>query len=375
MRIPKFGAVLVALACLVGTAPAQPDRLPLSLSGATKYKPFTLVKLKAEGIDPKAGIVWRVYPRENVQRANTPRGTLEFVAPPGVYQVEALVIKTGVDGGIEVEEQSVTVEIERCCDKVPPIPDAPKPQPDTPKPTPKADPLNALGRIQFTNAGCTATVVYPRRADGKWDMLTAAHCVRHVGTGAVGTCQLREGKQFKVRVVNLEEGSDCAWLVTESADLGDLPFAMLASKNPEAGAKIWHAGYGVDVPGNREDGEVRNSQDGNGQTEFSLSVSSGDSGGGIFRTDTGELLSTVCCTTAKGQRARVWGASVESVTKRRPKAGASEAGDPADWFKPCAIPTREGAGIDVRNWKMAQNRETTELHFPLLWTEPGKLKP
>jgi hypothetical protein len=374
VRMFKLGAVvLTALALLVGAAPAQPGRQNLSLSGATKYKPYTLVRLKADGADSKAAIVWRVSPKLGVQRATTPRGTLEFVAPPGVYEVEALVIRTTADGAVEVEEQSVTVEIERCCDKVPPVPD-PK-QPDPPKR--KADPVNALARIQFTNAGCTATVLDPRRPDGRWELLTAAHCVRHVGVGAVGTCQLREGKQFKVKVVNIEEGTDCAWLVTEAADLGELPFAVLAAKNPEVGAKIWHAGYGVDVPGNREDGEVRASQDGNGQTEFGLSVSSGDSGGGIFRTDTGELVSTVCCTSAKGAKARVWGASAESVAKRRPKATATD--DAAEWFRPIDVPVRPtAAGTDVRDWWKPvpiPERETTELQYPLLWTERGKLKP
>ncbi len=65
-----------ALAALAGAAPAQPDRPPLALTGETKYKPFTLVRITAENIDPKAGIVWRVYPREGVQRATSPRGTL-----------------------------------------------------------------------------------------------------------------------------------------------------------------------------------------------------------------------------------------------------------------------------------------------------------
>ena len=358
-------AILSALA-IACAAPAAEPKLSVD---SQKVKPYTLARVKAEGVEAKAGIVWRVTPKAGVSRATTARDVFEFVAPPGVYTVDILVIRTGADGAILVDEQSVSVEFERCCDKVPPIPDVPKPDP---KPQPKADPLNALGRIQFTNAGCTATVVYPRRPDGKWDMLTAAHCVRHVGAGAVGTCQLREGAKFKVKVVNLEEGTDCAWLVTESAELGDLPFATLAPKNPEPGAKVWHAGYGVDNPGNREDGSVTSSTNGEGQTEFLLNVSSGDSGGGIFRADTGELISTVCCTTAKGSKARVWGASVESVTKRRPKATAAD--DAKGWFRPIAIPERPtSTGTDVRDWWKPVSipersvKETAELVYPLIW--------
>lgn len=370
MRIPLLSllAACVLSSVAVAQRPTNAEHPILRqyvspVDGPTKYKPYTLVRLKAENIDPKAAVIWRVSPSAGVQRANTPKGTLEFVAPPGVYSVDRLTIRTSADGGIEVDEWSTTVEIERDCDKVPPAPvPPPNPMPPTPPAKPKADPWNALGRIQFGSAGCTATVMYPRLPDGRWQILTANHCIEHVGIGAKGQMQLRgKADRFTVKVVAADAKSDCAWLVTESADLGDLPFAHLAEVSAPAGVKIWHGGFGVDTPGNREDGSVTRAADSNGQTELALSVSSGDSGGGMFRDDTGELISTVCCTTSKGTKARVWGANVESIRKLRPVATADTGADwwtPVDvpekktdtatWWKPVDMPTRGPVVIDVR---------------------------
>lgn len=58
---------------------------PIRIAGETKYKPHSLVRLKAENADPKAAVLWRVYPSKDVQRATTPRGVLEFAAHPGTY--------------------------------------------------------------------------------------------------------------------------------------------------------------------------------------------------------------------------------------------------------------------------------------------------
>lgn len=334
MRLLLCG-VLLSAAALIGTA-ADPITVP----------PHKLVRLKAEP-DPLATILWRVTPRADVDRASTPNHVLEFTAPPGTYSVERLTIRAVPNAAPQVDEEFYQVVIEKCCDKVPPI------NPPTPEPPakPKADPLNALGRIQFGNAGCTATVVHPRLPDGRWQILTANHCIDHVGIGARGQMQLRgKSERFSVVVVSADARSDAAWLVTDSATLGDLPFAYLAEKPAEAGVKIWHAGFGVDNPGNRENGTVTRAADSNGQTELSLSVSSGDSGGGMFRDDTGELISTVCCTTQRGAKARVWGANVDSIRKLRPKPTADRgAAAEKDWWKPVSIPERGEKGV-TRDW-------------------------
>jgi hypothetical protein len=334
-----------------------------------KAKAFALVRFKAENLDPKAAVIWRVSPAKDVSRATTPRGVFEFCAPPGTYTVERLTIRTNADGAVEVEEWFQEVEIEKCgCDKVPPV--TPPVTPPTPAPKAKADPWNALGRIQFTNAGCTATVIHARRADGKWDVLTAAHCVDHVRIGTVGSMQLRgKSDRFGVKLVALDTKSDCAWLVTESADLGDLPFAYIAAEPAPAGTKIWHGGFGVDNPGNKEEGTVTRPADSNGQTELQLSVSSGDSGGGMFREDTGELISTVCCTTNRGAKARVWGANVDSIRKLRPASGATKEEDIRhEWWTPIEVPDKSARREEWSPVPLPLRKEGARDSGPEWWT-------
>jgi len=164
-------------------------------------------------------------------------------------------------------------------------------------------------------------VIGPRRSDGRWNVLTAAHCVR--GTPQSGKMRLRDGRQLTVSVAAKDEASDTCWLITDRSH-DQLPFALLADKLPEKGQKVWHAGFGVDQPGNREDGEVIVSSTGYGQTQFYMSVSSGDSGGGIALDEGGRVLASVCCTEAKGRKANCWGCSVESARKFMPKELANE---------------------------------------------------
>lgn len=175
---------------------------------------------------------------------------------------------------------------------------------------PKPQTLQAIGQIQFGSAGCTATIIGPRRPDGRWNVLTAAHCVR--GQASAGKMKLKDGTVLVVDVVTVKPTPDLCWLVTRD-NIPNLPFALLAEKNPEPGTKIWHAGYGIHIPGNREDGVVIESQNSGGQTRFTLSVSSGDSGGGIAIDSTGKIVSCVCCTDTLSGRGNVWGASVESI--------------------------------------------------------------
>lgn len=360
-------AALLLLLGPAGVLADDPPRAPANTP--VKVKPHALARFKAEGLDPKAAVIWRVSPNKDISRATNPRGVFEFTAPPGLYTVERLTIRTGADGAIEVEEWFQDVEFERCCDKVPPVtPPADPP----PAPRAKADPWNALGRIQFTNAGCTATVIHPRRADGKWDVLTAAHCVDHVRIGTVGSMQLRGREaRFGVKLVALDAKSDCAWLVTESADLGELPFAHIAERPAEAGTKIWHGGFGVDVPGNKETGTVTRPSDSNGQTELHLSVSSGDSGGGMFREDTGELISTVCCTTQRGAKARVWGANVDSIRKLRPAGGAAKESEEdirGEWWTPLEIPDKSARRTDWVPVPMPLRKDGARDNGPEWWT-------
>src|SRR6185312_15261015 len=85
----------------------------------------------------------------------------------------------------------------RSCQSPAPPPPAPQPQPQPeppkpdPKPEPKPDTAKAIARIQFGNAGCTCTVIGPRRDDGSWWCLTASHCVK--GVGQRGTMRMLDG--------------------------------------------------------------------------------------------------------------------------------------------------------------------------------------
>jgi hypothetical protein len=331
---------LLSSVLVIALAPVAAHADTIRITGETKYKPHSLVRLKAEGVDAKAAILWRIHPSKDVQRATSPRGVLEFVAHPGTYEVELLVI-TNTDGVLAVEEARVSVTIESCT----PVP--PKPDPKPPEGG-KLDPVNALGRIRFGNAGCTATVIGPRRPDGRWDVLTAAHCVS--GVGARGTLTLKDGRTLGLRVVAHHKAPDVAWCVTDD-EVKDLPYALIAAKNPEPGTAIWHMGFGVDKPGNREDGIVAESENAQGQLRMILSVSSGDSGGGIFRADTNELVSVVCCTSGMAQRVSMWGCSAEVARRTRPRA----TDDADETWVPVPIPirkygdgTRIGAGDE---WK------------------------
>lgn len=195
---------------------------------------------------------------------------------------------------------------------VPPPPTTPAPPPTAPKPEPKPTPLAAIGRIQVGNSGCTATVIGPRRDDGRWHLLTAAHCVTRVGES--GTMRLRDGRTIGFVVAAIDRTADACWLLTTDTP-AELPFALLAETTPPAGSKVWHAGFGVDNPANREDGQVKAGANQKGQSQFWLSVSPGDSGGAICFDDSGRVISPVCCTTRLAGPGDVWGASPESCRR------------------------------------------------------------
>ena len=122
----RIACVLIAWLVLTGLASAQ-----VSILGETKVEPNKLVRLKVDGADPKAGLVWRVYP-PNVDKATTGKGLLEFVAAPGAYRVELLAITLAPDGTTVIAEAVANVTIGSD-----PMPD-PKPDPGPgPKPNPK----------------------------------------------------------------------------------------------------------------------------------------------------------------------------------------------------------------------------------------------
>ncbi len=217
----------------------------------------------------------------------------------------------------------------------PAVPDTPAPptMPDPPRSTP--DVKAAISRIQFGNSGCTATPIGQPRPDGRIWVLTASHCVREIGQRGKLTTQ--RGDQLTVTVVAIDSRADCAWLLTDSTSI-HIPYAEIADTVPEPGQKIWHAGYGVHIPGNREEGEFVGGPDGNGQLRFKLSVSSGDSGGAIVIDSQGRVVSCVCCTSGRGQLADVWGSGPAAI-----KALRQGAVDQTEWT-PIELPERKPTG-------------------------------
>lgn len=226
-----------------------------------------------------------------------------------VISVLATLLGLWADRTVQVQPPTIITK------PAPVVPQAPPgiPQPGPVQPGPTQNPIEAIGRIQFGSAGCTATVIAPPRADGQYDCLTAAHCVRDVG--AEGKMTLRTGKSFRIRVVAMDRGADWCWLRTVDAPAG-LPVARLAAAHAAEGTPVWHAGFGVDKPGNVEEGTATRGPVG-GQCEYYLSVSSGDSGGAIVNRATGEVLSPVCCTTRLSGKGRVFGACPEACTAGR----------------------------------------------------------
>lgn len=187
-----------------------------------------------------------------------------------------------------------------------------------PKPKKAED---AIGRIQFGNAGCTATIIGPVSSDDlTLDILTAAHCVK---VGAVGKMTLKDGRDLRVKCVARDATSDAAWLVADNPG-GNVPYLLLADGNPQNGEIVWHQGYGIDKPGNRESGLFKGSASNGQQCQFRLSVSPGDSGGGIILDSLSRVVSPVCCTTRLSATGDVFGAAPEYVAKLRPKKHTSD---------------------------------------------------
>jgi hypothetical protein len=224
----------------------------------------------------------------------------------------------------ELHEKLGKLGLNPCPPVVPPPPII------VPPPSTQADPVGATGRLRFGSSGCTATVIGPRRADGRWDVLTASHCTG--GVGARGTMTMKDGRAIPVVVTARETSSDISWMVTEGV-VESLPHAFLAANNPAAETGVWHMGYGVDVPGNREEGRILGATL-QGQLAMELSVSSGDSGSGIFRRDTNELVAVVCCTTRKGAKVTMYGGSCERAAQLKPPIRTDTGGS----WEPMDIP-------------------------------------
>jgi hypothetical protein len=190
----------------------------------------------------------------------------------------------------------------RGCRRAPPAPPPPE--------TPPTDPTQAIGVLVTPGGYCSATAIVGPSGGDQTVLVTAAHCVGSVGQRL--SWRTRSGAEYPARVSAVDRRSDCAILHLDSRPNG-ITRLVLAASAPRPGDAVWHAGFGVDKPGNTERGVFVGGPTSDQQLEYRLSVSPGDSGGGIIDARTNELLSPVCCTTCLGCTGRVWGASPDRV--------------------------------------------------------------
>lgn len=282
----------------------------VDIVGPTRIGRNRLGVYSISGLKKGSVVFWDVSPRAGVDRV-TIDGRLVLTGTPGSYIVSAKVV-TIVDGALQASDSELAMTIEG---EAAPAPPAPPPAPKTP---PKEGPPSAaIHRIQFGSSGCTASVIRPRRADGTWDILTAEHCLPERRT--IGTLiETGTGRRIQVRVMTRDALSDVAWLrTTEAVEFSaSLP---LADREARPGEKIWHQGFGVDKPGNREEGVASGFINSRGKAQYVLSVSSGDSGGPILSVEDNVVFSPVCCSTNVGGRGTMFGGSAARCRELRPK--------------------------------------------------------
>jgi S1-C subfamily serine protease len=201
------------------------------------------------------------------------------------------------------------------CTPVPTPPTQPQPQPD-PGPSPSADPVKAIGKLAMSGGYCSATVVGRPSPDGRRTIVTAAHCVKR-GVGERVRFYSRDNGTLPIpcTVTAVDREADIAILATD-APAPDLTWIEVAESTPPVGTVVLHAGFGRDRPSNVEKGTVTSGVMRDGMVRYKLSVSPGDSGGGICVTAAGKLLSPVCCTSSFGPAVGdTYGGSPERIRK------------------------------------------------------------
>ncbi len=141
--------------------------------------------------------------------------------------------------------------------------------------------MTASVRISTGTAGCSGTFI---RHEGKIKLLTAKHCVRSVGQRVTIYWQ----KKLAGKVERISRNHDLALVAIDGSEELDLPIAKIAGR-VSSGMQAWHHGFGVDRPGNVERGEIINPGDFRRDCTFTVRLSSGDSGCGVF-SESGELI-------------------------------------------------------------------------------------
>lgn len=141
----RFRAALVALVCVAGFVRGDEPKI----NGPEKVAPYKIARFAAVNVGATDGVLWRVQPiTASVKKSDVDFGLagkrngrdLEFVAPPGSYEVTLVIVKqpAAPGGALEINEVTLTVVIG--VPPKPPEPPGPKPKPPEPAPKPKPKP-------------------------------------------------------------------------------------------------------------------------------------------------------------------------------------------------------------------------------------------
>jgi hypothetical protein len=99
--------------CVLLAMPASAEnktRVGASITAPDEVQPYKLARVEVAGVPEGAAVSWRVFPRESVDRASSPKGTLEFVAPPGEYIVDVSIYYIK-DGAIILDEGTCKIKV------------------------------------------------------------------------------------------------------------------------------------------------------------------------------------------------------------------------------------------------------------------------
>lgn len=155
----------------------------------------------------------------------------------------------------------------------------------------RIDPRASVVRITVGSAGCTATLLEGEPKTNCHFVLTAAHCWGHSGQQTKeGKCKLLDGRVFPMELVHLAWNPDVAVAVIRTGE--PLPVARVRPSLAPIGARVWHAGYGVHLPGSFEEGVILSHDDQRSEYSMKIDASSGDSGSGIFDAN-GDVVAAV----------------------------------------------------------------------------------
>lgn len=235
-------------------------------------------------------------------------GMLWSILPTGILKT-ALGVFLGIYGGYAYVRSDVGAVIEK---SAPNIRDWLPPR--------KQKPADAITMLRGDGWMCSGTIAGPIDAGDKTvDILTAAHCIK---VGQSCRVHLKDGRILAPKCVTRDANADVAWLRAERPD-GDIPYLLMADVPPPPGTPVWHQGYGIDKPNSKEDGTVSGFEPKRNQVRFRMSVSPGDSGGGIIVTADNRIVSPVCCTTKLAGVGDVWGGAPAAAAAIRPKRNTS----------------------------------------------------